>query len=254
MRKIIFILLLCTGSVQAQNFRFGPEIGCAFGGKGSEKSVINGRLDHIHLSDTYSKNLLIGLNGQYTYRRCFYVSAGVQYQERGSTFTDDRIAPGITNGISYVSHATETSRFKKICLPVSVGLTGRFGRFQPAVFIGWRPNFIVAGTHHSSNTVDYQDPAMADVYNQRTFNPLDGSKNGFWIISQRFYGFSLLCYDRLRLSFTVNRGKDIFYTDGPLSCFGFSCRNNDYLITAGWTWGRTRAACHFIKAKTVRFL
>lgn len=255
MKKLIFILLLCTGTVQAQRFMFGPEMGYAMGGKSEEKRIINSRQDHIHLVNSYSKNLLIGLHGQYVYRRYLYLSAGVQYQERGSTFTDDRVAPGLTNGMAYVSHAIQTNRFKKICLPLSVGLTKRFRRFQPAIFVGWRPNFIVAGSHHTSSTTDYQDPTVNDTYSANSFNPLQGSKYGFRMVGQRFYGISLLFYNRLRLSFTVNTGSDISYSDGPMSCFGYSCRNKDYIITAGWTWGRARhTCCVFPKSKTVRFL
>jgi len=241
MKKYLFLLAMASfmafskiGHAQT-TFKFGPEMGIGISQFSKENSyVIQSRNDQVKEKRSPVYGPLLGFTTELTVNKYFQFNAGLQYQKTGERYYYHRDGNDLLYNATYQSETWEDQTFHKLCLPLSAGLTLKAWKFQPAVFVGYRPNFFLSGKNSYKFNFDHEDPAR-DEDSKIEFNPVNVEFPFRKFRNQFFLGVSSNLGQQLKISLIYNSGKEILYQEGNYpGCRPYSFKNNDFLFSIAY--------------------
>ena len=192
--KIIVVFLLYTALSQkvfAQtDFSFGPELGISVTSRNQGWRYSGEKITQLI-------SPLIGISGLLRITNHFQITTSLQYEHIG-------YHTGPYNPEEIIYH--------KLCIPFTIGISFGKSKIKPAVFIGYRPNLLLAGKNEEDwgvfGTINH-DPFTFD-------NPPKKYNNQFIIGLSTYFGNN----------FVIN----ISYCAGQLIEFGYTTT----IIHHGW--------------------
>jgi len=236
MKRIILLLftgILVSQLVPAQViFNFGPELGVGISSfpKSSASTSVG-----LSLND--KTNPLIGpLGGFYVQmiiNKILLFNTGLQYEISGQRYSSNETGTDASN-VSYTATAQQDQTFRKLCIPLSIGITFPVFKVHLSIFGGWRGNSFLSGKYYYNSvsttagkpanitTFDYNPVSLTSTNNIESFSTFN---------NQFFFGISV---SKNRLEFALNCyfGSDINYSDNTLvSAAGAEYKNKDYALT-----------------------
>lgn len=194
---------------------------------------------------------LISVSKDWPLAKHLKIITGLQYQMTGKRSYVYTYYPF---SASY-SREWETIKMHKLCLPVSLGYEFKIGNFQPFLYLGLRPNILLAGSTYSKfheivilspgdqNSIDYNEE-------QNLFN-----KNEYYIPPKRIFiqysiGLSTSISRHFKININYNRGYNyytsIFVEHGNYSTYSwrekFSIPSSDYVISIKYILNTNKVA------------
>jgi len=242
MRRYILIqtLLILTASTEVglsqSSFKYGVELGLSI----SQIPINDTYTSQNGINSIYSKDTplfgpLIGLSSEVTLKKHFQFSLELQYQLAGHRSYYQYYRHNNPNGLDFTSDVWENLTFHKLCLQLTAGFTVKIWKLQPAIFIGYRPNYFILGKYYSKEIYDSDIDSLCHT-SEYEFNPLDKNKMGFPVKhfhQQYIVGLSSLIGQHFKFSAAVagdGRGQ-IYYSENAESCMPYSFYNTDYFVT-----------------------
>lgn len=243
--KLLCILsfMISVQMIAQSTFKFGPELGMSITQFRETKSyIIKERNDAVTEVRESIYSPLLGITSECTFKKYIYVSVGLQYQKSGFRYRYHRDGNLVYSGETYTTDQWMEQKFSKLCLPVAIGLTIKLGKFQPAIFAGWRPNYFVKGSHYEKQISDYVNPED-DYSNESSFDPFNSQETGAYARryhGQRFFGISSSIGPGFKLTVTYNKGGSLLYARDAQSDIANGYRNNDYVASLAWQFSTAR--------------
>jgi hypothetical protein len=238
--KILFLVLIPSQfAISQSKSTVGIELGIAF----SQFKTGNDISQYGEIANTTIKPVfspLIGVSKDWQLTKHLRIITGLQYLmtgKRSYTYTYYPVSA------SY-SQEWETIKLHKLSLPVALGYEFKLGNFQPFLYLGLRPNILLAGSKYSKfheivvlspgdeNSIDFND-------RQNVFE-----KNEYYIPPKRIFlqyclGLSTSISRHLKININYNIGHN-YYTNiivvrGNYSTYSWrekiSIPSSDYLIS-----------------------
>lgn len=119
----LLYIILSHGVFAQMSFSFGPELGLSLTSGKQEKRYPDQNITSL-------TSPLIGINGLLKITKHFQLATALQYE--------------------YIGYQTDPSntveiKYHKLCIPFTFGVSFGNSKIKPAVFIGYRPNLLLAG-------------------------------------------------------------------------------------------------------------
>lgn len=211
---IVFLTFSQVGQSQTI-FNYGIELGVAFSQFPQNKSyIIQERNDIVSETTNPLYSPLLGLTSNLTIKKHFQLSAGIQYQMIGERYHYHRDGNDLLYNATYKHDQWRNQTFHKLCFPVSAGLTIKVWKLQPSFYIGYRPNYIIAGKYYYKNVFDHEDLSKSSTTEKKLniFDTNDFELPPKKFNSQFFYGISIP-YGHYEFTINYYKGVQITYAE-----------------------------------------
>lgn len=231
----LLFLITVSGVGQAQTvFQYGAEAGLSVSQLPRHNLYLpTPNNDRVTVNTTPLYSPLLGLTTQLLIKKHLLLSLAVQYQMTGEHDHSHRLGNDLLYGGTYRYDLWEDQIFHKLCMPLSAGYAFTLWGIQPSLFVGYRPNYFLAGKHTRKSVFDH-DIASKDNTSETGFNPLDTREAG-WPVNrfqrQMLCGIAAGVGQHLKISLTLCSGGEILYSESALSCLPYGLRNDDYSLT-----------------------
>jgi hypothetical protein len=249
MKRLLFLTLFSLTITLSQLgqaqvvLNYGAEFGFAFSQLPKNNSyTIESRNDKVTEKTTSLISPLLGLTSELRIKKHLYLSAGIQYQQSGLRYHSHRDGNDMLYGGTYTSDKWENQTFHKIALPLSVGYSFKLWRLNPSLFVGFRPNYFVAGNHNTRNEFDH-DITSKDLITENEFDPFIANENNRSIkrFQEQFsVGINTLVNQHFKFSVSFHTGTQLIYSEYSSSCFVQGLVNNDYVVSMAYLFSNKR--------------
>jgi hypothetical protein len=148
---------------------------------------------------------LIGLIGDWTFRKHFQFSSGIQYQITGKH----------SHELDVSSNNSQTEiwrefKFHKLCIPITIGYLFSVNKVRPSVYCGLRPNIFLYG-RLSEKYLDTYWTGHTYTLGVEKWNPFDRDqvhKTARRITNQCLIGISTAIGSHFKFSINYNVGNN----------------------------------------------